>query len=779
LNVYHPKVTASLWLTGMLVIGIFSIQALAKDWLETGFLALLPAGEQNPEIAKAVRQHNERLNRKVIWLAGAATSQQAIMHARRIKPLLEHSKLFNNVVLQFPEQRYIEQHQQLFPYRYQLLDAKTRLMLDKNPRDLIRQALEILYSPMGQMQAATLERDPLSLFSRYFSSQNPFDITVEQGVVILHDATQFWALLLTDLEDNNLQLDKLENLLNLVNSATAQVRAEGGEVMASGMPLFTAYGAQSAKQEISTVGLGSSAGIILLLLMVFRSVRPIVLSALAIGSGLFAAWVITILFFGKIHILTLVFGASLIGVADDYAQHFLCDSLGEKQWSPQKGLHFILPGLAIGLLSNLLSYAGLGFSPFPGLQEVALFSAIGLLVAWLTVVLLFPWLLTGFKFHHKPGLLRLTTYWEQEWPVWVSRNRRLLSGILVFFIIGGLWQLTPQDDVRLLQSVPVELTDTANKIRDLFPLGQDSQFFLVSGKGYNDWYENEQQLLNSLEALKQHQALKHYEGVSAYWPNANRQQENYRLLKRTLYDSGLIKQYMTELGFNENAINTELKQFINAEGRELALPDWLKTTDETRQTLWLGCQAERCQSRVSLTGINDLPALALLERLQGVQWVDQVDQLSTLFKRYRIRASGLLVVAYSLVLIGLGLKFGWRQGLSILSVPVLSLAVALATLGWFGQLFSLFNLFALLLVLGIGVDYAMFFFMAGDRRASTSLAVTLSALTTLLAFGLLAISATQMVHAFGFTVATGIVTALLIAPLVNAKAIVQPKTPSR
>jgi predicted exporter len=102
LNVYHPKITASLWLAGMLVIGIFSIQALAKDWLETGFLALLPASEQNPEIAKAVRQHNEWLNRKVIWLAGAATSQQAITHARRIKPLLEHSKLFNNVVLQFP-----------------------------------------------------------------------------------------------------------------------------------------------------------------------------------------------------------------------------------------------------------------------------------------------------------------------------------------------------------------------------------------------------------------------------------------------------------------------------------------------------------------------------------------------------------------------------------------------------------------------------------------------------------------------------------------------------
>ncbi|MGZ5053282.1 MAG: MMPL family transporter, partial [Methylobacter sp.] len=125
--------------------------------------------------------------------------------------------------------------------------------------------------------------------------------------------------------------------------------------------------------------------------------------------------------------------------------------------------------------------------------------------------------------------------------------------------------------------------------------------------------------------------------------------------------------------------------------------------------------------------------------------------------------------AFLLASLGLGYKFGWRNAATIMSVPVAALAVSLAMLGWFDQLFSLFNLFALLLVLGIGVDYGLFFFMAGDRRASTSLGVTLSALTTLLAFGLLAVSSTEIVHAFGFTVTAGIVTALLCAPLIELK----------
>jgi len=779
LNVYHPKLTAGLWLVGMLVICVLGSQALTKDWLETSFLALLPTSEQQPEIAKATLQHNQLLNRKVVWLAGAATSHEAIVHAQKLKQQLEQSQLFNKVVLEFPQQQYIKQYQQLFPYRYQLLDAQTQAILVTKPDELIQQNLEILNSPIGQMQAASLESDPSLIFSRYFSAQNPIKLNLEQGIVVLSDQHRFWALLLTDLQDERLQLDKLETLSSLVDSATEQVKTAGGELLVSGMPLFTAHGAQSAKQEISTVGIGSSLGIIVLLWATFRSVRPLLLSSLAIGSGLLAALVICVLFFGKIHILTLVFGASLIGVADDYAQHFLCDSFGEKDWNPRKGLKFILPGLTLGLASNLLSYAGLGFSPFPGLQEVALFSAIGLLVAWLTVVLLFPLLLTGFTFDHEPGILKLTTYWEQHWPLWVNRNRRWLGLMLAVFIAGGLWMLTPQDDVRLLQSPPAELLRTADKIRQLFPMSPDNPFFLVSGKDQTDWHQNEQTLLKRLDALKQQKALTAYEGLSGYWPDADQQQQNYRLLKRNLYDSGLLERYMTDLGFDRTAVKSEYKQFAAAARNTLTLPEWLATADETKQQLWLGCDSGRCQSTVALIGINDAGALAALQDLPGVVWVDQVESISSLFARYRIRASGLLAIAFCLASLGLGFKFGWRNSVTIMSVPVVALAVSLAMLGWFDQLFSLFNLFALLLVLGIGVDYGLFFFMAGDRRASTSLGVTLSALTTLLAFGLLATSSTEIVHAFGFTVTAGIVTALLCAPLIGLKDIQSSNTMER
>jgi predicted exporter len=72
---------------------------------------------------------------------------------------------------------------------------------------------------------------------------------------------------------------------------------------------------------------------------------------------------------------------------------------------------------------------------------------------------------------------------------------------------------------------------------------------------------------------------------------------------------------------------------------------------------------------------------------------------------------------------------------------------------------------ALLLVLGIGVDYALFFRETGSENPATLLAIALSSLTTLLAFGLLSLSATTAVHAFGLTILVGILVAFLLSPM--------------
>ena len=68
-----------------------------------------------------------------------------------------------------------------------------------------------------------------------------------------------------------------------------------------------------------------------------------------------------------------------------------------------------------------------------------------------------------------------------------------------------------------------------------------------------------------------------------------------------------------------------------------------------------------------------------------------------------------------------------------------------------------------LLLLGVGVDYGIFLLEHRDDPASW-LAVSLGAASTLLAFGLLALSATPALHSFGLSLLLGIGLVWLLSP---------------
>jgi predicted exporter len=99
-----------------------------------------------------------------------------------------------------------------------------------------------------------------------------------------------------------------------------------------------------------------------------------------------------------------------------------------------------------------------------------------------------------------------------------------------------------------------------------------------------------------------------------------------------------------------------------------------------------------------------------------------------------------------------------------------SLLATLATVGlfgWFGVPINLFTLLGFWLVLGMGIDYGIFLRHGQEgrderSRATAVLSVTLSACTTLLAFGPLAFSATPFIHSIGLTLLCAIMLSWLL-----------------
>jgi len=186
------------------------------------------------------------------------------------------------------------------------------------------------------------------------------------------------------------------------------------------------------------------------------------------------------------------------------------------------------------------------------------------------------------------------------------------------------------------------------------------------------------------------------------------------------------------------------------------LQSWLQSpAAETAQHLWLGKVGERYASVVMLGGIRDVGALSAIE-LPNVILIDRLASTSQTLRDYRRIVSLLLALMYAVAAVVLSIRFGARDALRILLPSMLATGVTLGLFGWFGVPINLFTLLGLWLVLGLGIDYGIFLNhsqAAQDERSRPTavLSVTLSACTTILAFGPLAFSATPFIRSIGLT----------------------------
>lgn len=144
--------------------------------------------------------------------------------------------------------------------------------------------------------------------------------------------------------------------------------------------------------------------------------------------------------------------------------------------------------------------------------------------------------------------------------------------------------------------------------------------------------------------------------------------------------------------------------------------------------------------------------------------VDRLGELNRLFAATQVSAAELKLASCLLIFAVLCFFFGARGAARVLAVSVLAALASLASLGWLGQPLTLFSLFGLLLVTAIGVDYAILIRERVGGAATSLLGTLLSALTTWLSFGLLAVSSTPAVSNFGLAISIGLAFSFLLAP---------------
>lgn len=736
--------------------------------LDTDVLAMLPQDASDPAVRQATRRLADSATRRIVVLVGARDWADARRAGDAYASVLDAARL--PLALQYRVGNWMADDWLAFfaPYRQSLLTARqVERLSTHSPQALAGQAVEALYRPVGLPRFGSWADDPLNLYGDWLT-ERAADSRVRpvDGRLSLHADGRAYAVLMLTQQGPAFSMSAQQALMPWLERAAraAQAAAPGVSVYGAGVPLHAAAAASQAEREVHTIGLGSLAGILLLTLFAFSALRPRVLVTLSIGVGLLAAISATALLFGRLHLMTLVFGASLIGVAENYGTNYFAGLIGQPPVLRWRMVREQAPVMALALLTTLVGYLALALTPFPGLRQMAVFSAVGLLASFLTVMVWFPFL------ERRPmPVTRLSgaiCRVRRLWPRAGCNRGTLLTALLVTGLLAaGGWRLQVNDDIRLLQGAPATLISQQLAVSRLLDLPGPAQFYLVRGDSPDQVLVREEALKARLAPLVEARWIRGFQAVSDWVPSAGRQRASAALLRRTLDgEDGVTALALRRLGEPSPPVRT------GGPAPQLTLERWLAApVSEPLRPLWLGRLDDGYASVVMLRGVDSpdrLPRLAVLaDDLPGVRWVDKVAEVSSVMSRYRQIIGGVIAVSYLLVLAALWRRFGraaWRALLptalaSLLTVALLSLA---------GQPLQLFNVLALLLILGMGVDYGIFLLEQPDPETGAPfLSVTLGAACTLLSFGLLALSYTPALRAFGLTMLLGIGLAWLLTPM--------------
>ncbi len=615
----------------------------------------------------------------------------------------------------------------------------------------LRAALETALAELGTQSGAALRgllpRDPTGELRRIVEGLPAAAPAKRAGVWFSPDGAR--ALLVAETLAGGFDTDAQARALDAVRKA---LKDSGLEVEISGAGAFAAASRASIERDAWLLSLISSVLVLALLLRLYRRPRLVALCFVPVASGIVVGIAAVAFCFGSVHAITLGFGATLIGEAVDYPS-YACLNAGPGE-SLGKALARIWPTLRLAVLTTVLGGLTMLLSSFAGLAQLGLFSMTGVLVAGLVTREIVP-ALAG------PGAVTERGF---ALPAPVGSAIGALQGLaplvwalaagavaVLFFNSKNLWE----DDLAAMNPVPAALKAADRKLRQELGAPDVRHLLVVRAPTREAALERAEALDAPLGELVRRGAISGYDLVTRYVPSAAEQQRRLAALPEPSSLRKNLDEALRGLPFRRGTFEPFLREVEEARTRGP-----LRTEDLDGTILGVKLRALVVPSGaewavlVPLSGVADAQALA-----RELPLFDIKAESERLLAGYRVEA--LRLTALGMAAIVLALALGLRSARAVLQVMVpvlLALALTAATLLIAGQRLTVFHLIAMLLVMGIGLNYSLFFDRPepdADVRRRTQLALVVNCATTLIAFGTLAWSSNPVLNAIGLTVAVG------------------------
>jgi predicted exporter len=772
---------------GPLVLALLTFGAMAafvasELRLTTGIANLLSESHEQALARVSARLMDSPLTRTMVLAIRADDAHRSIAVIDRMSAALrDHPEV--ETLRTGPEASLADAvHALYFPRRFEFLSSRPETELPERFSDagLARDAAALrraLWRPEGQLVKAFAGEDPYRAFASLvarFDAARGADLAVREGHFVDADDGTAIAFLTTrhSAFDGHHQAPFEADLLAAFEEVRAEVAPEA-RLSRSAVHRFAVDAERRAVRDMETISGASTALVVLLFLVLFRSLRILAVSLLPLVGGLLVATTVGIAVFGEIHVMTLVFGATLIGICIDYPIHFVVHhTLEPSPDGPRGSLARIWGALRLGALTTVAGFLGLAWSDFPGVREIGVFAATGILGALVTTRFVLPPLMPAAP---KPSALEewLAARMERLLARMRSARRGLLGLALAAALVAAAgWPfLTVEDDVFALSFPPnPEWVAEEEAVRARVGQSETGRFVVVLGADEEQALQRNDAVALRLDEAVEAGELGGFRSLHPFLRSEALQRRNRETLaaQPRLYQRTLAA--LEAEGFRPGAF-TALETALEAKPQPL---HWSDLAASPLADLVAGFRVD-LEDRVALLTFlrepGDSAALAArVETVDGAHFFDQQQFVGRLYGRYRERTLRLIGAGLVAVVGLLFLRYRSPRWALATSLPaLLAAATTLSILALSGVAINLLHLLGTLLVLSIGVDYAIFLAAPGApvrQRAATLLTLCVACASTCLAFGLLAFSAFPPLRALGAATGLGVVLSLLLAPSV-------------
>ena len=643
--------------------------------------------------------------------------------------------------------------------------ALTTKMAPEQVGETLQSSLNALSGPEGLWLKRWLTKDPLAFRNQVFRKLAAVavlpDVGIEDGALI--DPTGRHTLLLAETPVSMEDSQASEQLLQYLDEVIAETVPETLTAHVVCAHRYTVANANAIKRDLVVVFVCSSAGLIavfLLLLRHWRAVFVFLIPLLAILAGVLA----TAATFRTISVMTVGFGAVLLGISVDYGLHVFF-ALSRPQSDRAGYMAQLAVPMVVSCATTVGVFAVLLWSGLPIQRQLSIFSIAGLIAA---LVLALAWL-PHWMVERKAG------HWLAVPPTG-GKNRRWIIALWLALLVACLpfcLRVSFDGDLRNVGLTPKDVLADEYCVRDAWgdPRGQ-ALVVAESDDVETALALNEQAYVQ----LSQLWGPGDLVSLAPLLPSRATQQANLDRWQRFWREDGRLERLRETLktkggalGFKEEAF-APLFEWIEQDRAPFAVADFRELAGSLLDLLFLS--RPEGLGLISLVPDNEQTIEAFgsagLDLPAGVeaisqQWFGSILRLSLEhdFQRFLLMASVVVVLV-----LAAALRRPSQMVLCLLP-PVTGLAVMLAVMGLLGMKVNMFNIAASVLVMGLSIDYGVFIVRRPPNRdGAAEQAVATSALTTLCGFGALALARHPAMFSLGITVVLGIIPAMVCALLV-------------